>query len=1193
MFSPGNIFVIFLLYLLLLFIGALLIEWKKEIAQKLVTNPVSYSLSFTVLFTAWTFYGNVGKAAVGNIYFLAFQVGAALSPMLWWIILRKMVILKQHYRITSIADFLSLRYGRSHRVAGLATIVAMLIIIPYISLQLKAIFISFEATIIPGSMEMGGEYYRNFIIVVMIIIFTLVIGVRRLDPTEQHRGMVMALVIESVVKLVALTALGIFVYFFFLGGFGNFSSVLENMDTELQGPAQPVMIGSYFTWFVYMLLAANAMIFLPRQFHVGVVENADDSHIKTAMWLIPLYVIALNIFVFPIAWGGLVSGIPVEKADSFMLLLPQVAGSRILTLLVFIGGCSAGLGMIMISSMTLATMVSNHLVLPVLEWTPKMGSLRRYLLQYRWITVASVILAAYLVETVIGEFFMLINIGVISFVATLQFTPAAIGGLFWEKGNRVGTMLGISSGIVIWLYTMVLPAFIESGVFSASILSSGPLGISFLKPNALFGLTALDPVCHAVFWSMLFNIVMYILGAILYTENRDMAHNAYNIVHMVHDEFTPHEETQLAKDIPLSQKIPLLMNVLGRYLPDEKAERIINDTCRELRIHENEMISVITLSEFFNRIERRLAGSIGAAVAHHALNSSPLFSQSESEAISQIYSEMISVLRVPAEEIRQRINFYRERQAMIQQHAEELEMTLHQKDREIRERKRAEQALAEEKERLFTTLNSINDGVITTDANGVIVLMNMVAQSITGWEIHRASGQNVDRVFTVEEPDITYTDKSPVRRALQLHSTLESTENTSLVSRDGKRMRIEYSIAPIGEQMAITGTVIAFRDITEKEMMEKEIIKARNIESLGLLAGGIAHDFNNILTAIIGNIELARLTIDQSSRAYTLLGDAEKAVLRAKDLTQQLLTFAKGGAPVKKTTTIGNLLEEIVHFTLSGSKVKPRMKIQDKLPHVDIDEGQISQVIGNIIINAVDSMPDGGYIDVSADNVIIEKDDPLLQDGEYVRIAIRDQGYGIQPEDIQKVFDPYFSTKDHGSGLGLTTSYSIINKHGGHIVVDSTPGSGSTFYIYLPVSENSTQPKEESFEHQDDITGGNILVMDDEEAIRDILSEYLQQLGCTVTTASDGEEALRLFRKNMEEEKAFDLVILDLTVPAGMGGIECLQHLKSIEPGVRAIVTSGYSDNPVMADFKRYGFSGALPKPVNFKSLKAAVTRTM
>jgi len=1193
MFTPWNIFIAFFLYLLLLFVAALFIEWKKEAAQKLVANPFAYTLSFTVLFTAWTFYGNVGKAAAGNIYFLAFQVGAALTPVLFWIVLRKMVILKQQYRVTSIADFLSLRYGRSHRVAGITTIVALLIIIPYISLQLKAIFLSFDATIIPGAMETGSTFYRNIIIVAMIIIFTLVIGVRRLDPTEQHKGMVMAIVIESVVKLVALTALGVFVYFFFLGGFDNLSTVLKSMDIEFRGPAKPVAINSYFTWFVYIVLAANAMIFLPRQFHVGVVENADDSHIKTAMWLLPLYVIVLNLFVFPIAWAGLVSGIPVEKADSFMLLLPQVAGSKMLTLLIFIGGCSAGLGMIMISSMTLATMVSNHLVLPVLEWTPRLGSLRRYLLQYRWLTVAAVILAAYLVETVIGDYFMLINIGVISFVATLQFTPAAIGGLFWERGNRLGATMGIVTGVIIWLYTMVVPAFIKSGVFAESILSSGPLGISFLKPYALFGLSVLDPVCHAVFWSMLFNTGLYILGSVLYNESREMSHNAYNIVHLVHDEFTPREETQLAKDISISQKLPLLVEILGRYLPGEKAERIINDTCRDMRIRQDEMISVVTLSDFFTRVERRLAGSIGAAVAHHALNSAPLFTQQESEAISRIYSEMISVLRVPAQEIRQRINFYRERQEMIQQHAEELEMTLHQKDREIRERIRAEQALAEEKGRLFTTLNSINDGVITTDANGVIILINMVAQYITGWEIDRAAGQDVDRIFTVEEPAITYTDDSPVRRALHLHAALESTENTCLVSRDGSRKLIEYSIAPIGEQMAITGMVIAFRDITEKELMEKEIIKARNIESLGLLAGGIAHDFNNILTAIIGNIELARLTIDQSSRAYTLLGDAEKAVLRAKDLTRQLLTFAKGGAPVKKTTTIGDLLEEIVHFTLSGSNVKPEINIHDTLPHVDIDEGQVSQVISNIIINAVDSMPNGGYIDVRADNVTMDNDDPILKGGEYARIAITDQGHGIQPDDLQKIFDPYFSTKDHGSGLGLTTSYSIIHKHGGHIVVDSTPGKGSTFYIYLPVSANSTSSKEESMEQPDNSIDGSVLVMDDEEAIRNILSQYLQQLGCTVTTASDGEEALGLFRENMNNEEGFDLVILDLTVPAGMGGIECLQHLKKIEPGVRAIVTSGYSDNPVMADFKRYGFSGALPKPVNFKSLKAAVTKSM
>ncbi len=1189
MFSSESLFLVFFLYLAFLFVSALFIERKKTIGQKLVNNPLSYALSFTVLFTAWSFYGNVGKAATGNIYFLAFQVGAALSPILWWILLRRVVLLKQQYRITSIADFLSLRYGRSHRIAGVVTIAAMLIVIPYIVLQLKAIFTSFDATIIPGSLPLNINYSRNFIIVLMIIVFTIIIGVRRLDPTEQHKGMIMALVIESVVKLTAFLALGVFAYFFLLGGFDTYASILASLPDTIQTAHKPVMIDSYFTWFVYMLLAANAILFLPRQFHVSVVENADDSHIRTAMWIIPLYVIALNLFVFPIAWGGLVSGLPLEKADSFVLLIPQVGGSKFLTLLIFIGGCSAGIGMIMISSMTLATMVTNHLVLPLLEWTPSLGFLRRYLLQYRWITVSLVIFAAFLLESVIGDFFMLINIGVISFVAALQYTPAAIGGLFWENGNKRGAMLGMSSGIVTWLYTLVLPAFIKSGVFSPDILTSGPFGVEFLRPEALFGLNGLDPVSHAVFWTMLFNIGLYVFGSLFYTGNREMTQNAYNIVHLVHEEFTPHEEIHLEKEIKLSEKIPLISDVLNRYLSEKRSERIIIDTCRELRIHESESISVVMLSEFINRVERMLAGSIGTAVAHRALCAAPIFSRKESDAISRIYSEMLSMLRVPPEEIRQRINFYRERQVLIQQHAEELEMTLHQRENEIRERRQAEQALAEEKERLFTTLNNIDDGVITTDNHGNIILMNMVAQDITGWTIDQAAGLDVDRVFTVEEPDISYTDASPVKRALQLHSTLESTENTFLIHGDETRKLIEYSIAPIGEQLATTGTVVAFRDITEKVMMERELMKARNIESLGILAGGIAHDFNNILTAIIGNIELARLTMDESSRSYSLLGDAEKAVLRAKDLTRQLLTFARGGAPIKKTTTIDNLLQETVQFTLSGSNIKPRVHITGNLSHVDVDEGQISQVISNIIINAADSMPDGGYIDIVAENIPVADIEGVIPGGQYVRIAITDQGYGIQPDDVQKVFDPYFSRKKHGSGLGLTTSYSIIKKHGGHIIVDSTPGSGSTFYIYLPASSNRAKPAEIVTNTSDKFKGGSILVMDDEQNILDIMKEYLELLGFSVTTARSGEETIDIFKNSLEKGDPFDLVILDLTIPAGMGGKECLEHLQGMQPDVKAVVTSGYSENPVMADFTGYGFIGALPKPVDFKSLKEMI----
>jgi|GEM_PF-1447384 len=511
---------------------------------------------------------------------------------------------------------------------------------------------------------------------------------------------------------------------------------------------------------------------------------------------------------------------------------------------------------------------------------------------------------------------------------------------------------------------------------------------------------------------------------------------------------------------------------------------------------------------------------------------------------------------------------------------EELEMT-HAELLDLNE------GLVAEKERLAVTLRSIGEGVITTDSHGAVTLLNPVAERLTGWGQEGAAGEPLDRVFHVVDEKTGRRRDNPHERVMKSGEISDPDGNAVLVSRDGVRRKIEYSGAPIrdGEGMVV-GAVLVFRDVTERQRMEEELLRTRKIESLGIFAGGIAHDFNNILTAIAGNISLLRMKPGfKDEESMRLLEDAERASFRARDLTRQLLTFSRGGAPVKKTISIVGLLKETSSFALSGSSVALRFEIADDLWRVDIDEGQMSQVFNNLVINAKQAMGETGVITVTAGNLTVSGKDPLFgREGRFVRISIRDQGAGIAEEHLRNIFDPYFTTKKNGQGLGLTSSYSIVKKHGGIITVDSREGEGSVFTVYLPASESADAPPQ--IKSGDSFTGGGrVLVMDDDENVISVLAKILSHAGFQAEFAADGSEAIAAYTAAKSEGRAFDAVLMDLTVRGGMGGMEAMARLREIDPAVRAIVASGYSNDPVMSDYKKHGFSGVVAKPFRIEEL--------
>ena len=511
--------------------------------------------------------------------------------------------------------------------------------------------------------------------------------------------------------------------------------------------------------------------------------------------------------------------------------------------------------------------------------------------------------------------------------------------------------------------------------------------------------------------------------------------------------------------------------------------------------------------------------------------------------------------------------------------------------KDITDRKRAELALGAERERLLVTLRSIGDGVISTDIEGRITLMNRVSEELTGWPAAEARGRPLDEVFRIINERTRTPCESPVSKVLRTGRVVGLANHTALIARDGTERLIADSGAPIRDPRSVViGVVLVFRDVTEQTRAEEELQRIDKLDSIGILAGGIAHDFNNLLASILGNVGLARMYLDPHTRSQSLLEKAERATLRAKDLTQQLLTFARGGAPLRQATSIRGIVKESAAFALSGSNVLCTYDIPADLEPADVDPGQISQVIHNLVLNAVQAMPDGGRVEISCRNRRLHEEDGLpVAPGPYLHLSIRDDGPGIPAEMSARVFDPYFTTKDHGCGLGLAVTHSIVAKHDGHIRLRSQPGRGTTAEVFLPAARSAGIPDEE-------ITGtisggtGRILVMDDEPEVLEVATQMLRHLGYEVVTVPDGAAALAASAEARQEGRPFDVAILDLTVPGGMGGAKTLRKLLLEDPAARAIASSGYSSDPIMGNFRAFGFRGALPKPYSLVDLSRALS---
>ena len=613
-------------YLGMLFAIAYFGDKRAEQGRSLTQNPYIYTLSIAVFCTSWTFYGSVGLAARSGLDFLPIYIGPTLVFVVWSLVWVKIIRICKVNRITSIADFISSRFGKSSRLGGLVALIAVIGTTPYISLQLKSIATSFEiitdysgenSAINPVLSQFGLD--TTFLIALALAIFSILFGTRHIDASEHHEGIVAAIAFESIVKLFAFLAVGFFVTFGVYNGFGDLFEKAGDADLAHLFTVSPG--GDYGTWVTMILLSMLAIICLPRQFYITAVENTAENHLRTAVWLFPLYLLAINIFVLPIALSGRMAfthgGV---DADMFVLTVPVLYDQGALALLAFIGGLSAATSMVIVAAIAVATMVCNNIIMPMLvtwRWVDleKRSDLTGLLLLIRRASIIGILILGYAYFRIASGSYSLVTIGLVSFVAAAQFAPAILGGIFWKGASLKGAMTGLTLGALVWVYTLLLPSFAQSGWLPISFLDYGPFGIEFLRPYALFGMEGYNNLTHALFWSMLANIGAFVVVSLM---SRQSAIERIQGTMFV-DVFLYTEGLKDSRFLQGSASIGDLRDLVGRFVGEDRAEKSFQSFATEQGLHLRP--GQVADSQWLDRAEKMLAGAVGSATARVMIGS--------------------------------------------------------------------------------------------------------------------------------------------------------------------------------------------------------------------------------------------------------------------------------------------------------------------------------------------------------------------------------------------------------------------------------------------------------------------------------------------------------------------------------------------------------------------------------------------
>jgi len=879
MLSPLTILFAIAAYLLLLFSIAFFVERNKRFCRTVADSPVIYSLSLAVYCTTWTFYGSVGRAATSGLDMLAIYIGPTLAFLAALQIIRKQVVIKDRFKTTSIADFISARYSRPHLLSALVTLVCMVGIMPYIALQLKAVVQSMwvlSPSMGPHELWIGKNL--GLIIALAMIGFTVLFGVRRLDPTERHPGMITAVALDAVVKLTAFLCCGIFIIFVANDGFNDVLRKALATDPSAMKLLSFKDDGAdgYLTWGTLLILAMSAILFLPRQFHMTVVENSNPAHIRTAMWLFPLYLLVINIFVMPLALAGIGAGIPVARSDVYMLSLPLHYENPMLALFVFIGGFSAASAMVMISAMTMATMIVNHLVLPMASRVGLLHAAGRRLLQLRWAAVALVILLGHWFQSEVGESYALVNMGLISFAAVLQFAPSVLGALFWKRANFAGALGGLLAGFTVWFYTLLLPAFIKSGWIGPSLLENGPLGLGFLRPEALFGLEGLPPLVHCVFWSVFLNTSLFAILSLAV----DRTDREQQVAEEFVDALTGNPLDQPAShvEVDLQEKSLKLMGSLQRQLAPGKASALLAECAAKRGMAQSKTVDVVEYARFFREVERALSGLFGYAMAKQVLNRDYFFTDEEQRALSEGYGRILARLNLPPRKLLERIDYHEERERLLEEHGRELARKVRERDQELRIRMAAEAALKTSEEKYHSIFDNAVEGIFQSTREGRFIAVNPAMAHMMGYD----SPQHMINSITDIARDL-YVDAGQRKRLFELIDEKGNIKGFQVeVKRaDWSKRWLELSLRPIydkkGNLQYIEGIAM---DITRRIMAEQGLKRYHeHLEDLVSERENELQDSDRLLKDIMEGMNVAVVIMDTEKHTIVMANEAAGTLL--------------------------------------------------------------------------------------------------------------------------------------------------------------------------------------------------------------------------------------------------------------------------------------------------------------------------
>ena len=907
MFKSWLLSSIVLCNLSILFIIAYYAERREKRGRSLVTNPYVYSLSLAVYCTSWTFYGSVGEAATSGLSFLPIYLGPTLICALWSVLLTKIILIAKRQRITTIADFISSRYGNSIALSALVTVVALIGITPYLGLQMKAILNAF--TILTG--EKYGTHAAGWMITLVLGIFAIIFGARRLDSSERHGGLIFAIAFESLVKLVAFLAVGFFVTYGLFDGFGEILTRIQDSDYRhllMMGKGSSV---DFKEWASLLFLSMMAVMFLPRQFHVAVVENSDPSHVRKAMWLFPLYLFLMNIFVLPIAFGGILLGKAQTEADTFVLTIPLAQGHPLLALLVFIGGFSAASGMIIVESLALSTMVMNSLVMPAIFRFRQIRDFSVLILNIKRLIIIGCVFLGYFFAVSIGGFYTLVQIGLKSFQAVTIFAPALILGLYWKRGNKYGAIGGIAVGFAVWFYTLLVPALIRAGVFPPDWAGNAVFQSELLNPHALFGLKGLDKWTHALLWGLLLNVFTYSAVSLFTSKKEEEERQALLFVE-------PHYPQILAQKSAYT--VEQIEEILGHYIGRQEAGDMVE---RFLIRHgiERDFINQGDLIRLRDEAERVLSGALGSSIATILFEEKVTLTEEERGELSSSIRVMTDSLRLSRHELSE-----------------------------------ANRNLAHLKEFSENIIESAPLGIVTVDA----------LLQVTYWS------KEMERITGIRKPMALDHPVQPLLPWIE-RGAWGLGESKELVAQTPAFQTIKVSFSPFKDPSG--GLVLILENITEKKIMEKQLLQTSKLASLGKLTAGISHEIGNPLASISSLVqELESLEMERKEDILFVresMQTVHKHLGRISKTVRSLGDFARVSSSEKTLTDIGALIEQtvnLVKYDKRSKKIEFAIETK-KVPDVKVNPDQIQQVSLNLMLNAIDAMPEGGRLKVELDTI--------------------------------------------------------------------------------------------------------------------------------------------------------------------------------------------------------------------------------